>query len=1387
MKLHGAEITLPHIGFFVNSGVERIVEDNGGNFTVEFGLISNISAAQFISDVNETLSANHWYWLTLKEFLHTATFTGRATFTVNAHSDNTDFTFRIYNSSHDSYIPVRQLAYTNYQIKNPGLHEIYHEQRYSIELNTSQSGEIYTLLCNGTPVSSKTGTGSAMTFSASEPGIYTISGSENRIRGNVVLQLYSFLRTAQIEPQMNPIYLPGESLISPLTCTFSPSNAPIRDQLETMFTAFNNGEVSYWNPNIQITISQWLPDRFVLDIVNSVNPGTTEITNDTRIRTETGTLKITQASGGEFRNFEVQISVSGSDGLGSITLSGSEPGVDYRLMENTHNPIRLLPGTGAALSFGRFRSGKYTIYADKQGFEKRMSGDSILLTRPTGTSNANYIRTISYIDTCNHYVTDIEYFDGLGYAVQQTAVRASGVCELSSSIPADIITPVYYDPLRRDNARVYLPYVSGQYNGERNMQPFVSQQLFYKTAYADTCAYAATDFERSPEGRPLQSWQAGQEFRTAEAHTSYTYASNTAADAVRLFQLSATGALVQNGNFAPATLAKISIVDEDGRTVERYTNDRSQLLLERRIVDSQKRADTYYVYNDRDSLAWVLPPECIAQLQQTSLAPDDPLAMHYCYIYKYDNRGNVIERQMPGSAPMRYIYDPGERMIARQDGNMRQTDSWELYAYDAHNRETSRYIVTGWSLESLQTLLSASDIAAIPEKTLIHETYYDSYPSVAASPSGITCDMRTHGFKTCELLRIDDSQEFLTRTFYYDFRGRCIQILEQNTLFSHISTFEHDFRGNTIRTCEITRAGNAPADTLIVCSDYDDRGRLIAKTSSMNSRTPVLCTYHYDELGLLTGRRYTTEEGNVLSDTLRYNLRGQIVEQKNGLFAMTLRYHDSQFPTTVPSYTGNISEWTFRHAGGNSHTYAFSYDALSRLSGTKQYINATADDRFVEKGLTYDLNGNILTLQRTAAGELSDNLAYSYAGNRLSALTGSVSGTYNYDDSGNMIHDGANNLDISYNHLNLIEKVEQNGSTLANYSYLADGTKLSATDADGDGLYYFGSLVYRKQNGAFSLESAAFDGGRFLATSSGVETRYYIADHLGSVRVIVDDNGEVIERNDFYPFGLRWNNDAAPIADNRYRYNAKEEQAFLALPYIDYGARMYDPKYNIRWNSVDPLAEKYLYLSPFAFCGNDPINYIDPDGRYRRIIYNKKNMIITVQATYYCDINTISYVQNGINIFNKLTDMSYTDEHGDTYQVKFQLTAKRVSNPNDKAKQDIIGNYIDIKSDLGVNKNGYRILGRTSDINVQLTESSARDPFVVAHEIGHTLGAALKINGVDNHAPEGLMVDNVDHPKKAMTLDQKSIDEIITAKLGPAPIIKDKLSLWERIKGLFTK
>ena len=203
-----------------------------------------------------------------------------------------------------------------------------------------------------------------------------------------------------------------------------------------------------------------------------------------------------------------------------------------------------------------------------------------------------------------------------------------------------------------------------------------------------------------------------------------------------------------------------------------------------------------------------------------------------------------------------------------------------------------------------------------------------------------------------------------------------------------------------------------------------------------------------------------------------------------------------------------------------------------------------------------------------------------------------------------MTFDGRTGMSLTWNDLGLVEKVSLNDTVLVNYSYLADGTKVSALDAEGDGLLYLGSLIYKKQGKTISLESAGFAGGRFVAKESVMVPMFHVTDHLGSVRAVVDGvSGEVIETNDYYPFGSRWNTTAS-LTDqsNRFRYNSKEEQSSLypasvrnAVSYIDYGARQYDPVLG-RWFAQDPLLEKYYGISPYAFCGNNPIRYEDVDG-----------------------------------------------------------------------------------------------------------------------------------------------------------------------------------------------
>ena len=185
-------------------------------------------------------------------------------------------------------------------------------------------------------------------------------------------------------------------------------------------------------------------------------------------------------------------------------------------------------------------------------------------------------------------------------------------------------------------------------------------------------------------------------------------------------------------------------------------------------------------------------------------------------------------------------------------------------------------------------------------------------------------------------------------------------------------------------------------------------------------------------------------------------------------------------------------------------------------------------------------------------------------------------------------------FEISYNNLNLPTVIYTEGDMGLYYTYLSDGTKIEVCGYDdNEPTRYAGSLVYN--DGTF--ESASFGGGRIVGTNNGAnsEVHYFLTDHLSSVRQVVAADGSVIEQNDYYPFGKRWAAVAAPISDNRHRFSGKEEQAFLSLPYVDFGARMYNPDWG-RWFTQDPLLEKYYPIGQYVYCAGNPINQIDFDG-----------------------------------------------------------------------------------------------------------------------------------------------------------------------------------------------
>ena len=217
-----------------------------------------------------------------------------------------------------------------------------------------------------------------------------------------------------------------------------------------------------------------------------------------------------------------------------------------------------------------------------------------------------------------------------------------------------------------------------------------------------------------------------------------------------------------------------------------------------------------------------------------------------------------------------------------------------------------------------------------------------------------------------------------------------------------------------------------------------------------------------------------------------------------------------------------------------------------------------------------------------------------------------------------MTHDGLAGLDLQYNLLNLTKRISSGGTTLADYHYLADGTRAAAERGDGTGVQYRGSLIYTKEaDGGLELDCALTSGGRIANDAGTLQVQHFIRDHLGSVRTVVDGStGDVLETSDYLPFGKRWEltggQAAQTVTDptNRWRSSGKETQSFYnpAIPYNDFGARLHDPRTG-RWLGVDPMAEKYSWQSAYSYCSGSPVMYVDSDGKVAHNGYNYGNFL----------------------------------------------------------------------------------------------------------------------------------------------------------------------------------
>lgn len=431
---------------------------------------------------------------------------------------------------------------------------------------------------------------------------------------------------------------------------------------------------------------------------------------------------------------------------------------------------------------------------------------------------------------------------------------------------------------------------------------------------------------------------------------------------------------------------------------------------------------------------------------------------------------------------------------------------------------------------------------------------------------------------------------------------------------------------------------------------YNERDWLkqINNLDLIPSRDDTMNNTRADKFGMVLGYHNVAEIGTSQSAKPQYN--GNI---------SWIGYNMLGVSYTGPSGTTSRVGYTFSYdAIGRIRQGDFGY----KPSGW-QKTGAYDVPRY-----RYDEIGNIDTaICYGGVGSRIDSLKYNYIANtnKLSYITDMVAddassidvdnqfaNNYLYDANGNMTKDIRSGIDtVIYDYRNLPLQIRKNGITTI-YRYNASGNRVYKSTAGGATNYYvydfknrpigvltmngdakmlnivglehvgYLSVGFQTQiycggrgggaaagigsAGAAKAASATAGGGSCDTTYIRADRRfYYLKDHLGTVKMTIDQNGSLASYDDYYPFGMVMEGRSANLgeADTRYKFTSKERDIETGYDY--FGARYYDARIG-RWMSVDPAMMNWYpkklvrfglsNLSSYQYVRNNPIVRVDIDG-----------------------------------------------------------------------------------------------------------------------------------------------------------------------------------------------
>ena len=325
--------------------------------------------------------------------------------------------------------------------------------------------------------------------------------------------------------------------------------------------------------------------------------------------------------------------------------------------------------------------------------------------------------------------------------------------------------------------------------------------------------------------------------------------------------------------------------------------------------------------------------------------------------------------------------------------------------------------------------------------------------------------------------------------------------------------------------------------------------------------------------------------------------------------------------------------------GGDQYATSYVYDANGNITSlTRNNQSGTAMDN-----LTYhyamDKAGNILNnrlLHVNDAANTTDGTDIKDQGGNYTQQRPSTH-NYDYDEIGNLIKDKSEQIaEIKWTVTGKVSDViRTNGSSKPDlhFDYDAVGQRIAKTvtnknvttgdkfvttyyvrDPQGNVLAVYEHKHGDSGNGTFTLaEQHLYGAGRLgmrkrvltLNTGNASETPatyYELTNHLGNVLAVISDKASatneptVVSLSDYYPFGMTEPGRSWNPGDYRFGYTGHEKESDLEEGFYITEYRLLNTRLG-RWLSVDPLAGKYLEMSPYNYCAGNPLVFWDPDGK----------------------------------------------------------------------------------------------------------------------------------------------------------------------------------------------